>query len=35
VVSDGETGGPLREVPKSELIALLHDPFVHLVDVPP
>jgi hypothetical protein len=34
-VSDGEDGGPLREVPKPELIALLHDPFVQLADIRP
>jgi hypothetical protein len=33
VVSDGEGGGPLREDPKSEIIALLHDPFVQLADI--
>jgi hypothetical protein len=34
-VSDGEGGGPLREDPKSELIALLRDPFVQLADIRP
>jgi hypothetical protein len=35
VVSDGEAGGPLREDPKPELIALLYDSFVQLADIRP
>jgi hypothetical protein len=32
-VSDGEVGCPLQEVPRHELLALLHDPFLKLADI--
>jgi hypothetical protein len=34
-VSHGKVGGPLRDVPRPELIALLHYLFVQLADVRP